>query len=48
MSVQKSLLITSEAMQAGKKPLLFIGGASNIQSPSGPVRNQGRDVGAMA
>ncbi|HXQ35158.1 MAG TPA: hypothetical protein VN843_14175, partial [Anaerolineales bacterium] len=43
MSVQKSLLITSEAMQAGEMPLLFIGGASNIQSPSGPVRNPGRD-----
>ncbi|HZM24741.1 MAG TPA: hypothetical protein VFC02_23530, partial [Anaerolineales bacterium] len=44
MSVQKSLLITSEMMEAGEMPLLFVGGASNIQSPSGPVRNPGRDT----
>ena len=43
MSDQKSLLITSEMMQEGKMPVLFIGGASNIQSPHGPIRNIGRD-----
>lgn len=39
----KSMLVTSEMMQAGVVPLLFTGGASNIQSPTGPVRNPGRD-----
>jgi len=43
MSDHQSLLITSEMMQEGKMPLLFVGGASNIQSPSGPIRNPGRD-----
>jgi hypothetical protein len=43
MSNPKSLLVTSEMMQAGVVPLLFIGGASNIQEASGPVRNPGRD-----
>lgn len=43
MSDFKSLLVTSEMMQAGEIPLLFIGGASNIQSPTGPIRNPGRD-----
>lgn len=38
-----SHLVTSEMMQAGEIPLLFIGGASNIQTPEGPVRNTGRD-----
>jgi hypothetical protein len=38
-----SHLVTSEMMQAGELPLLFIGGASNIQTPEGPVRNTGRD-----
>jgi hypothetical protein len=38
-----SHLVTSEMMQAGAVPLLFIGGASNIQTPAGPVRNTGRD-----
>ena len=40
---RKSLLITSEMMQAGEMPLLFTGGASNIQTPAGPIRNPGRD-----
>jgi len=43
VSGQKSFRITSEMMQAGEMPLLFIGGASNIQSPTGPIRNPGRD-----
>ncbi len=43
MSVRKSLLVTSEMMQAGEMPLLFIGGASNIQTEGGPIRNPGRD-----
>jgi len=38
-----SHLVTSEMMEAGDVPLLFIGGASNIQTPEGPVRNTGRD-----
>jgi len=43
MSHNKSLLITSEMMQAGVIPLLFIGGASNIPTADGPIRNPGRD-----
>lgn len=43
MSDRKPLLITSEMMQAGEVPLLFIGGASNIQTEGGPIRNPGRD-----
>lgn len=43
MSTRKSFLVTSEMMQAGEMPLLFTGGASNIQTPNGPVRNPGRD-----
>lgn len=39
----KSRLITSEMMQKGDLPLLFTGGACNIQDVSGPVRNPGRD-----
>jgi len=39
----ESHLVTSEMLQAGVVPLLFIGGASNIQTPEGPVRNTGRD-----
>ncbi len=39
----QSMLITSEMMQAGVKPLIFTGGASNIQSMTGPIRNPGRD-----
>lgn len=38
-----SKLVTSEKMQAGATPLLFTGGACNIQDVSGPVRNPGRD-----
>lgn len=43
MSDKKSFLITSEMMQAGEMPLLFTGGASNIQTLDGPMRNPGRD-----
>ena len=43
MSDNKSLLVTSEMMQAGDMPLLFVGGASNIQTITGPIRNPGRD-----
>ena len=43
MSDRKPLLITSEMMQAGEMPLLFIGGASNIQTLDGSIRNPGRD-----
>jgi hypothetical protein len=39
----KSKLITSEMMQAGAVPLLFTGGACNIQGVDGPIRNPGRD-----
>ncbi|MCB0214101.1 MAG: hypothetical protein KDJ52_32485 [Anaerolineae bacterium] len=39
----KSHLITSEMMQKGEMPLLFTGGACNIQHMHGPVRNPGRD-----
>lgn len=39
----KSMLVTSEMMQKGKIPLLFTGGACNIQSLTGPIRNPGRD-----
>ena len=43
MTELKSMLVTSEMMQAGIAPLLFTGGASNIQGPTGPIRNPGRD-----
>jgi hypothetical protein len=43
MQNSQSLLVTSEMMQAGVKPLLFTGGACNIQSLTGPIRNPGRD-----
>lgn len=43
MPSPQSLLITSEMMQAGQKPALFIGGACNIQTANGPIRNPGRD-----
>ncbi len=43
MPNKKSLLVTSEMMQAGEMPLLFTGGASNIQTLEGPMRNPGRD-----
>lgn len=39
----ESKLVTSEMMQRGAEPLLFTGGASNIQGPDGPMRNPGRD-----
>ncbi len=38
-----SMLVTSEMMQEGVTPLLFTGGASNIQDTNGPIRNPGRD-----
>jgi hypothetical protein len=37
------MLVTSEMMQTGDKPLLFTGGACNIQDINGPIRNPGRD-----
>jgi hypothetical protein len=37
------MLITSEMMQAGQHPVLFTGGACNIQTNDGPMRNEGRD-----
>lgn len=40
---KKSMLITSEMMQTGVVPLLFTGGACNIQELTGPIRNPGRD-----
>lgn len=43
MAAFPSRLITSEMMQAGQKPTLFIGGACNIQTAEGPMRNPGRD-----
>ena len=43
MPKNQSKLVTSEMMQEGVKPLLFTGGACNIQDTSGPVRNPGRD-----
>jgi hypothetical protein len=43
MSEIKPLLVTSEMMNEGVSPLLFTGGACNIQAPDGPVRNPGRD-----
>ncbi len=39
----QKMLITSEMMAGGVKPLLFIGGACNIQGPKGAERNPGRD-----
>jgi hypothetical protein len=43
MPKHKSKLVTSEMMQAGEEPLLFTGGACNIQDVNGPIRNPGRD-----
>ncbi|GAB4445248.1 MAG: hypothetical protein Kow0031_27780 [Anaerolineae bacterium] len=43
MDHQESLLVTSEMMMQGRRPLLFTGGACNIQAESGPIRNPGRD-----
>ena len=40
---EESKLVTSEMMQRGEEPLLFTGGACNIQGPTGPTRNPGRD-----
>jgi len=37
------MLVTSEMMERGEKPLLFTGGACNIQGLTAPVRNPGRD-----
>ena len=50
MSITKpkeSLLITSEMMEKGHTPLLFTGGACNIQYVNGPIRNPGRDKLAL-
>jgi hypothetical protein len=40
---EQSRLVTSEMMQQGEEPLLFTGGACNIQGASGSMRNPGRD-----
>ncbi len=42
-AIPKTMLITSEMMAAGTRPLLFTGGACNIQGLNGPERNPGRD-----
>ncbi|MEM7019739.1 MAG: hypothetical protein AAF512_20680 [Pseudomonadota bacterium] len=42
-TASKSMLVTSEMMQQGVMPQMFTGGACNIQSENGPVRNPGRD-----
>jgi len=39
----QKMLITSEMMEEGYTPLLFTGGACNIQGLHGPERNPGRD-----
>ncbi len=43
MEKKRSLLVTSEMMEKGRRPLLFTGGACNIQAETGPIRNPGRD-----
>ncbi len=43
MPENESFLVTSEDMKEGKVPLLFAGGACNIQNLDGPIRNPGRD-----
>ncbi|MDM8547828.1 hypothetical protein [Candidatus Venteria ishoeyi] len=43
MSEKHRMLVTSEMMEQGAVPLLFTGGACNIQDTSGPTRNPGRD-----
>ncbi len=37
------MLVTSEMLLDGHEPLLFLGGACNVQGPEGPERNPGRD-----
>ncbi len=39
----QTMLMTSEMMEEGKTPLLFTGGACNIQGLNGAERNPGRD-----
>jgi hypothetical protein len=41
--ISHTMLVTSEMMQEGIKPLLFTGGACNIQTEKGSERNPGRD-----
>jgi hypothetical protein len=41
--VPHKMLVTSEMMQNGTKPLLFTGGTCNIQTEKGVERNSGRD-----
>jgi hypothetical protein len=41
--IPHKMLITSEMMQEGIKPLLFTGGACNMQTANGAERNPGRD-----
>lgn len=43
MDNPRIMLVTSEMMEAGETPLLFTGGACNIQGLRGPIRNPGRD-----
>ncbi len=43
MNTKTSFLVTSEEMEEGKVPLVFTGGACNIQDVDGPIRNPGRD-----
>ncbi len=43
MSKTESMLVTSEMMQNGEYPLIFTGGACNIQGLDSPIRNSGRD-----
>jgi hypothetical protein len=43
MADRNAFLVTSEEMAQGKMPVLFTGGACNIQDFGGPVRNPGRD-----
>lgn len=43
MNAYPSMLVTSEMMEQGSEPLLFTGGACNIQGINGPIRNPGRD-----
>lgn len=42
-TIPHKMLITSEMMKDGVKPLLFTGGACNIQTENGAERNHGRD-----
>ncbi len=43
MDEPKLMLVTSEMMREGETPVIFTGGACNIQRVTGPERNPGRD-----